>query len=166
MSTTIYNGNATMADTRDKVVFWDVDGTLSPYRYNDHVHDPEGSNNAMSLAEIEEGIFLYKAPSKHMQHVVESCGARAQVILGHCHAKKEILDKQQWVATYFPQMKDVLLVADEISKADMIIKYCTEHDVPIEDAVFVDDTHRLLWEAEDKGIRAFHVSSFLDWDYQ
>lgn len=40
---------------RDKYVFWDIDGTLAPYRFNNHVADPDGTNNGMSLEEIEDG---------------------------------------------------------------------------------------------------------------
>lgn len=43
---------------RDKYVFWDIDGTLAPYRFNDHVSDPDGTDNGMSLREIEDDIFL------------------------------------------------------------------------------------------------------------
>ena len=28
-------------DTKDKYIFWDIDGTLAPYRFNNHVGDPE-----------------------------------------------------------------------------------------------------------------------------
>ena len=52
---------------RDKYVFWDIDGTLAPYRFNDHVSDPDGTDNGMSLREIEDGIFLTREPSKQMQ---------------------------------------------------------------------------------------------------
>ena len=38
---------------RDKYVFCDIDGTLAPYRFNDHVSDPDGTDNGMSLREIE-----------------------------------------------------------------------------------------------------------------
>ena len=49
-------------------MFWDIDGTLAPYRFNGHILDPNGTNNGMSLKEIEDGIFLDRKPSKHMQN--------------------------------------------------------------------------------------------------
>ena len=45
---------------RDKYVFWDIDGTLAAYRFNSHVADPNGTDNGMSLEEIEQGIFRKK----------------------------------------------------------------------------------------------------------
>ena len=60
----------TIADTRGKFIFWDIDGTLAPYRFNGHVGDPNGTNNGQSIEEIEVGIFLERNPSKHMQKVL------------------------------------------------------------------------------------------------
>lgn len=54
------SGNARLEDFKDRYVFWDVDGTLAPYRFNGHVADPDGSNNGMSLQEISDGVFLYR----------------------------------------------------------------------------------------------------------
>lgn len=42
------NGNAQWQDLKDKYVFWDIDGTLAPYRFNGHVADPDGTDNGMS----------------------------------------------------------------------------------------------------------------------
>lgn len=53
-------GSVRKSDLENKYVFWDIDGTLAPYRFNDHVSDPEGTNNGMSLKEISEYIFLNK----------------------------------------------------------------------------------------------------------
>lgn len=51
-------GSIRKSDLEGKYVFWDIDGTLAPYRFNDHVSDPDGTNNGMSLKEISEHIFL------------------------------------------------------------------------------------------------------------
>lgn len=56
-------GNVRKSDLENKYVFWDIDGTLASYRFNDHVLDPEGTNNGMSLKEISEHIFLTRKPS-------------------------------------------------------------------------------------------------------
>ena len=32
--------------------------------------------------------------------------------------------------------------------------------------IYVDDVISFLREAERKGIKSYHISSFLDWDYQ
>lgn len=66
------NGSVEIKDLENKYVFWDIDGTLAPYRFNDHVADPDGTNNGMSIQEIEEGIFLGRKPSRHMQKAIKT----------------------------------------------------------------------------------------------
>lgn len=58
------NENAQIKDLENKYVFWDIDGTLAPYRFNNHVADPNGTNNGMSLKEIEDGVFLTRKTIK------------------------------------------------------------------------------------------------------
>jgi hypothetical protein len=160
-------GSVRKSDLENKYVFWDIDGTLAPYRFNDHVSDPEGTNNGMSLKEISEHIFLTRKPSQHMMKVVYSCGARRNFIMGHCQVQQEMDDKQLWLDKYFPIIKrqDRILTFENISKADSIIEYCAGHRINLKDVVYVDDVLVFLREAERKGIKSYHISSFLDWDY-
>jgi hypothetical protein len=160
-------GSVRKSDLENKYVFWDIDGTLAPYRFNDHVSDPEGTNNGMSLKEISEHIFLTRKPSQHMMKVVYSCGARRNFIMGHCQVQQEMDDKQLWLDKHFPIIKrqDRLLTFENISKADSIIEYCAGHRIDLKDAVYVDNVLVFLREAERKGIKSYHISSFLDWDY-
>jgi len=160
-------GSVRKSDLENKYVFWDIDGTLAPYRFNDHVSDPEGTNNGMSLKEISEHIFLTRKPSQHMMKVVYSCGARRNFIMGHCQVQQEMDDKQLWLDKHFPIIKrqDRILTFENISKADSIVEYCAGHRIDLKDAVYVDDVLVFLREAERKGIKSYHISSFLDWDY-
>lgn len=160
-------GSVRKSDLENKYVFWDIDGTLAPYRFNDHVSDPEGTNNGMSLKEISEHIFLTRKPSQHMMKVVYSCGARRNFIMGHCQVQQEMDDKQLWLDKHFPIIKrqDRILTFENISKADSIVEYCAGHRIDLKDVVYVDDVLAFLREAERKGIKSYHISSFLDWDY-
>lgn len=160
------NGNAQKQDLKDKYVFWDIDGTLAPYRFNGHTADPDGTNNGMSLKEIDEHVFLFRAPSQHMQKVIATCEAKQHIIMGHCQVEKERQDKEIWLNTHYPVFTERLLVFEDKSKADTILEYCWEHGICLADVVFVDDVIVFLREAERKGISSFHISSFLDWDYQ
>lgn len=159
----IENGSISRSYMTGKYVFWDIDGTLAPYRFNGHVGDPNGTNNGQSLQEIENGIFLARKPSKFMQSVVDSCGARENIVMGHCLNKKEIEDKHKWLNMYYPCIKKRIFAPEHESKADAIIKYCGENHIDLADVVFVDDVISFLREAEKKGISAWHISSFLDW---
>lgn len=160
-------GSIRKSDLENKYVFWDIDGTLAPYRFNDHVSDPEGTNNGMSLKEISEHIFLTRKPSQHMMKVVYSCGARRNFIMGHCQVQQEMDDKQLWLDKHFPIIKrqDRILTFENISKADSIVEYCAGHRFDLKDVVYVDDVLAFLREAERKGIKSYHISSFLDWEY-
>lgn len=160
------NGNVQKKDLKDKYIFWDIDGTLAPYRFNDHVADPEGTNNGMSLKEIDEHVFLHRAPSKHMQNVLNMCEAKQHIIMGHCQVKREMEDKQIWLDKHFPIIRERLLVYEDQPKADTILQYCKKHNINLNDVVYVDDVIPFLREAEQKRIRSFHISSFLDWEYQ
>lgn len=148
-----------------KYIYWDIDGTLAPYRFNDHIADPEGTNNGMSLKEIDDGVFLLREPSKLMQKVVKACGAKENIIMGHCQVEKEITDKQIWLDRHYPMIKERLLVFEDKSKADTILEHSTKRGISINEIVYVDDVIPFLREAERKGIRSLHISSFLDWDY-
>lgn len=160
-------GSVRKSDLENKYIFWDIDGTLAPYRFNDHVSDPEGTNNGMSLKEISEHIFLTRKPSQHMMKVVYSCGARRNFIMGHCQVQQEMDDKQLWLDKHFTiiRRQDRILTFENISKADSIVEYCAGHRIDLKDAVYVDDVLVFLREAERKGIKSYHISSFLDWDY-
>jgi hypothetical protein len=153
-------------ETSGKYIFWDIDGTLAPYRFNGHVADPNGTKNGMSDEEIEEGIFLKRKPSKHMQKVVNECKAKENIIMGHCHLQKEIDDKNIWLDKYYPNIKERLLTFDNIPKYKSIINYCNENNILLKDIIFVDDVLEYLKEAEKNQIESWHVSSFFDWEYQ
>lgn len=121
----------------------------------------------MSLKEISEHIFLTRKPSQHMIKVVYSCGARRNFIMGHCQVQQEMDDKQLWLDKHFPiiRQQDRILTFENISKADSIVEYCAGHRIDLKDVVYVDDVLAFLREAEQKGIKSYHISSFLDWDY-
>ena len=149
-------------ELENKYVFWDIDGTLAAYRFNGHVADPNGTDNGMSLEEIEQGIFLQRKPSLLMQKVLSECGAKKNIVMGHCHNQKEMDDKTIWLNRYYPMIKERLLVEEDASKADCIIEYCKKEIIDLKDVIFVDDVITILREAERKGIKSWHVSSFLD----
>ena len=153
-------------ELKNKYIFWDIDGTLAEYRFNGHVSDPEGTNNGMSLKEIDDGVFLKRKPSYHMQLVLSTCGAKQNIVMGHCQVQKEMDDKQLWLDKYYPSITERLLVSEDKSKADTILQYCKDHDISLQNVIFVDDTIPFLREAERNGIVSFHISSFLDWDFE
>lgn len=159
------NGMIEKSDLENKYVFWDIDGTLAAYRFNGHVADPEGTDNGMSIKEIDEGIFLERKPSLLMQKVLNECNTKKNIIMGHCQNQKEVDDKHIWLDRNYPMIKDRILVFESFSKADCIIEYCKKSSIELKDTIYVDDIIKYLREAERKGIESWHISSFLDWQF-
>ena len=159
------SGMITKKDLENKYIFWDVDGTLAAYRFNNHVADPDGTDNGMSLKEIEDGVFLKRKPSLFMQKVLNQCSAKENIIMGHSRNKKEMEDKQKWLNKYYPNIKNRILVLESFSKAECMIKYSKSNKIKLEDIVYIDDVIGFLREAERKGIQSWHISSFLDWEF-
>lgn len=159
-----YDGSISNEILSNKIVFWDIDGTLAPYRFNNHVTASDNFNNGMSIKEIEEGIFLNRRPSRVMQNILSKTKIYKNIVIGHCITDKEICDKQKWLNIYFPMIEDILLEFESVSKADCIIEYCKKNDINLKDVIFVDDMIKYLREAEIKGIEAWHISSFLDYN--
>lgn len=149
-------------DTMGKVIFWDIDGTLSPYRWNGVVSGVPGYGEEICPA-VESGLFLKREPSKHMQRVVKCCDASMQFVLGHYTYEKEKQDKVEWSHRYFPLIDDSIFVYINESKADALLDFCKAIGVSTKDVIFVDDRIDILAEAESKGIECWHISSFLDW---
>ena len=99
-----------------------------------------------------------------MQKVVTTCEAKQHIIMGHCQVPKEMEDKELWLNKHYPMITERLLVTENKSKADTILQYCKEHNIDLKDIVFMDDVIPFLREAERKGIKSFHISSFMDWN--
>ncbi len=150
-------------DLKDKYVFFDIDGTLAAYRFNDHVSDPLGTSNGMSILEIEAGIFFKRKPSLLMQKVLLENEAKENIALSYCLNEKERSDKNLWLDKYYPMIKKRFLIDLDKNKARTILDYCHDNNILLKDVIFVDDVLDYLKEAERLGIKSYHISSFLDY---
>ena len=160
-----FKDRLTKNDTKDKYIFWDIDGTLAPYRFNGHVGVPGNMTHGISMDEINNNIFLKRLPSKFMQHVVKTSKAKSHIVMGHVLCEKEIEDKNTWLDKHFPIIKDRILTYEDIPKHQSILNYCAQNNINIKDVIFVDDVLMLIREAEAHGIKSYHISSLLDWDF-
>ena len=158
------NGSITKEMTAGKYIFWDIDGTLAPYRVNDSVAQDYTVIGEQVPVEISEHFFLLRKPSHHMQKVIASCKAKENIVVGHFNYEQEEIDKQLWLDKYYPVIRERFFIPYEASKADIILAYCAEYGIDLEDVIFVDDVIPFIREAELKGIRSYHISSFLDWE--
>ena len=102
------NGMIEKSDLENKYVFWDIDGTLAAYRFNGHVADSEGTDNGMSIKEIDDKhIWLDRNyPMIKDRILVFESFSKADCIIEYC--KKSSIE-----------LKDTIYVDD-------IIKYLRE----------------------------------------
>ena len=153
-------------DFNNKIVFWDIDGTLAAYRFNGYMtHGP----TEQFLHDIEDGVFLNRPPSKHIQRIINEINS-TNIVLGHCVNDKEISDKRIWLQKHFPKIKHYIFLdlykkgsKEFTSKADEILKYCKSNNIDKKNCIFIDDSISLLVDAQNKGIESWHISSLFDY---
>lgn len=151
---------------KDKYVFFDVDGTLSEYRYKDRLYGGRCSEfGCQSLEDLLFNDLFYKArPLKTMQRVIENLDSNKILILGAVTTNTEIEQKYKWLSEYYPNIKreNVFFICSTLLKPEVIIEYCKHYNIDIKQTVFVDDRIDVLRKAEEMGITAYHPSSFTE----
>lgn len=151
---------------KDKYVFFDVDGTLSEYRYKDRLYG--GGCSELGCQSLEDLLFndlFYKVrPLKTMQRVIENLDSNKILILGAVITNTEIEQKYKWLSEYYPNVKreNVFFICSTLLKPEVIIEYCKHYNIDIKQTVFVDDRIDVLRKAEEMGITAYHPSSFTE----
>lgn len=151
---------------KNKYVFFDVDGTLSEYRYNDKLYGgrcPElGSQTLDQL--MFSNLYLESRPLKTMQKVIHSLNPDRIFVLGACSTNHEIEQKYQWLEKYYPNFKrdHIFFVHLTMIKPEVIKTYASHFNIPLDQCVFVDDRLDVLRKAEEFGIIAYHPSSFVE----
>ena len=151
---------------KEKYVFFDVDGTLSEYRYDDKLYG--GGCSLLGCQSLEDLLFnnlFYKArPLKTMQNIIEKLDSDKIFILGTVTTNTEIDQKYLWLNKYFPNIKreNIFFICSTMLKPEVIVEYCKHYNLDIKDVVFVDDRIDVLRKAEEMGITAYHPSSFTE----
>ena len=146
--------------------FFDVDGTLSEYRYDDKLYG--GGCSLLGCQSLEDLLFnnlFYKArPLKTMQNIIEKLDSDKIFILGTVTTNTEIDQKYLWLNKYFPNIKreNIFFICSTMLKPEVIVEYCKHYNIDIKDVVFVDDRIDVLRKAEEMGITAYHPSSFTE----
>lgn len=80
-----------------KYVYIDIDGTLSEYRFNNHVSAKDGSTNGMTMEEIENHIFLHSRPLKSVINTLRKARTKGNFICGAVISPIEVMDKVEWL---------------------------------------------------------------------
>ena len=151
---------------KDKYVFFDVDGTLSEYRYNDKVYD--GGRPELGCQTLEDllfsNLFSKARPLKTMQKIVSNLDSNKVFVLGTIVTNNEIEQKYTWLKENYPNIKkeNICFISSTMLKPEVILEYSKHLNINKEDIVFVDDRLDVLRKAEELGITAYHPSSFME----
>lgn len=151
---------------KEKYVFFDVDGTLSEYRYNDRLY--EGGCREFGCQSLENLLFsdlFYNArPLKTMQNIVKELDSNKIFVLGTIVTNNEVNQKYRWIEENYPNIKkeNIIFISSTMLKPDVIIEVCKHFNISVEDTIFVDDRLDVLRKAEEFGITSYHPSSFME----
>ena len=148
---------------KGKYVFFDLDGTLSEYRYNDHV---SGRNDwgGQTFEELFFGdVFVSNSPLKTMVELIKELDSDKVFVLGAITTNHEIDEKYIWLEKHYPAIKreNIIFVADSSLKLVAIEQYAKKLNIKKEDIVFVDDKHITIRQVEETGYTAYHITSFM-----
>lgn len=150
---------------KDKYVFFDVDGTLSEYRYKDILYGGGCFElGCQSLEDLLFGNLFYTArPLKTMQNVIQNLDSDKVFILGAVTTNNEIEQKYKWLEENYSNIKreNIFFICSTMLKPEVIIEYSKHFNIPLNKMVFVDDRLDVLRKAEESGITAYHPSSFI-----
>lgn len=155
---------------KSDVVFLDIDGTLTEYRYNGHVDAGDGTDNGQTVEETNNHVFLNSRPLESVIKTIERhCTTEYLFTLGHIRTEGEglimgieELDKKEWLSKHCPFVNPAyrLFLDDTQSKAERINKICKR--LGTQNAVLIDDKIDILREVEKMGYKALHISSLID----
>lgn len=151
---------------KGKYVFFDVDGTLSEYRYRDKIYGgrcPELGCQTLNDF-LFSNLFVKARPLKTMQKIISQLDSDKIFILGTVVCNNEVNQKYIWLEKFFPNFKkeNIIFISSTMLKPEVIIEYSKKYSLNLSDVVFVDDRLDVLRKAEELGITAYHPSSFIE----
>ena len=151
---------------KDKYIFFDVDGTLSEYRYNDKLYS--GGCPELGCQTLEDllfsNLFSKARPLKTMQKIVSNLDSNRVFVLGTIVTNNEIEQKYTWLKENYPNIKheNICFISSTMLKPEVILEYSKHLNINKEEVVFIDDRLDVLRKAEELGITAYHPSSFME----
>lgn len=151
---------------QEKYVFFDVDGTLSEYRFNDKLYG--GRCPELGCQSLEDllfsNLFANARPLKNMQNIISQLNPDRIFVLGTIVTNNEINQKYKWLEENYPNIKkeNIIFISSTSMKPNVIIEYAKKLDINLQDTIFVDDRLDVLRKAEELGITAYHPSSFVE----
>lgn len=177
---------------KNKYIYVDIDGTLAEYRFNNHVSAKDGTTNGQTMEEIKNHVFLHSRPLKAVIKTLKKARKRGIWICSAIISPIELEDKVVWLNKHCLDIEfngyfwfvpeeywDTFLNyfncgkndCDIVTQYGVIIKgsknnmwdWIVNHNFhKLEETVFIDDVLPYLKQAEEKGVTAYHISSFIE----
>lgn len=157
-------GKEMLNKLKGKYVFLDLDGTLSEYRFNNHI----SGNNGFAGQTWEElffgDVFVNNRPLETMIKLIKNLEYENVFILGAITTSHEMNEKYEWLDKYYPFIKkdNIIFVSKSEYKLIAIEQYAKKLKINKKDIVFIDDKHSTLRQIEEAGFTAYHVTSFIE----
>lgn len=151
---------------KDKYVFFDIDGTLSEYRYDNMVYMSRNPDFGCQYLEdlLFSDLFEKARPLKTMQDLISKLDSNKVFIIGAAVTNNEINQKYRWLEKNYPTIKKehIFFINSTLLKPEVIIECCKHFNILLEDVAFVDDRLDVLRKAESEmAINSYHISSFI-----
>ena len=154
-----------------KLVFFDVDGTISAPGYpvdgkiKIGMHDDEWGPYCEATG--EDG-YKYCKPVPAMIDYAEqnkNAGNRTFVLTA-VYNDPEVKAKEKFIAVEYPGLFEEILTVDcAEAKIDVMKEYAAKYNVPLENCELVDDTYSLLLKVVVAGMSAIHTANVCS-DYE
>ena len=155
-------------ELKSKHVFFDIDGTLSEYRFAGHVNwytspNPDPKHCITFREQVSGGIFRKARPLQTMISTLAQFDPERLYILGAFSTGNEIFEKLDWLKEYYPFIlkSHCLFVNNSKLKITMLGEQAERLRVSRDSIVLIDDKHETLELAEVAGFLSYHVTSFM-----
>ena len=146
-----------------KIVFFDLDGTLSEYRFNDRVGGGNGFSQPWSELLFGDA-YLRARPLKTMINLTKALDPSKVYVLGAIKTNNEINQKYEWLSKNYPHIKreNIIFVCGGDKKVLVMEAFAEKNALARENMVLIDDTHATLRQVETAGFIAYHPTSFVE----
>ncbi len=140
---------------KNKTLFIDYEGTIS---------EKPKVTNAQNGATIEELLFgdVFKdcKPISKIQKLLSQLDPKNIYILGVIDTNKEIEQKYQWIAKFYPFLlkENIIFISNNHKKVDVINAYQKKLKIEKANIVFVDDKESHLRYARQCGYTCLNVN--------